>query len=204
MISALEHYSYCPRQCALIHVEQTFDENLYTLRGRRAHVRVDRYETETRPGLRAERALPLFSDRLGLIGRADLVEFRGETPYPVEFKHGKVRRHRHAVLQLCAQAMCLEEMLNRPVRCGALYFTSAHRRQEVTFTPETRTETETTIVAVRKLIRETHLPPPVTDTRQCRRCSLYAACLPETLSAHEKLRWWASALYRIEDEPDEP
>src|SRR3970040_818180 len=88
MISALEHWSYCPRQCALIHLEQTFDENLYTLRGRMLHERTDEPVGEFQDGVRVERALPLWSKRLGLVGKADVVEFHGETPYPVEYKHG--------------------------------------------------------------------------------------------------------------------
>ena len=92
MISALEHYSYCPRQCALIHQEQTFDENLYTLRGQVVHAQVDEPEGEVISGVRVERALPLWSHRLGLVGRADVVEFHGEVPYPVEYKHGPRRQ----------------------------------------------------------------------------------------------------------------
>src|SRR5438552_3319316 len=110
MISALEHYSYCPRQCALIHQEQTFSENLYTLRGRAVHEQVDEPEAVVEKGVRVERALPLWSNRLGLVGKADVVEFRGETPYPVEYKHGPPREKEHDELQLCAQALCLEEM----------------------------------------------------------------------------------------------
>ena len=110
MISALEHYSYCPRQYALIHQEQTYDENLYTLRGRAVHKQVDEPEYEVAHGVRVERALSLWSDRLGLIGRADVVEFHGATPYPVEYKHGPRRQKEHDDLQLCAQALCLEEM----------------------------------------------------------------------------------------------
>ena len=117
MISALEHWSYCPRQCALIHVEQTFDENLYTLRGRAVHKRVDEPVVEEQAGVRIERALPLWSKALGLIGKADVVEFHGETVYPVEYKHGPHREQEHDDLQLCAQALCLEEMTGR--RCAA-------------------------------------------------------------------------------------
>ncbi|MES3630323.1 MAG: CRISPR-associated protein Cas4 [Longimonas sp.] len=96
MISALEHYAYCPRQCALIHVEQSYEENLYTLRGNRDHERVDTVTHEAHDGIRVERSLPLYSDRLGLVGRADVVEFHGDTPYPIEYKHGTKRYHRPA------------------------------------------------------------------------------------------------------------
>src|SRR2546430_686008 len=121
LISALEHWSYCPRQCALIHVEQTFDENLYTLRGRNAHERVDQPEGELREGVRVERAVPLWSDRLGLVGKSDVVEFHGADPFPVEYKHGPRRKKEHDDLQLCAQALCLEEMTGRSVPRGAIY-----------------------------------------------------------------------------------
>ncbi len=133
MISALEHWSYCPRQCGLIHLEQTFDENLYTLRGRHLHERVDRPLGETQHDVRVERAVPLWSDRLGLIGKADVVEFHAETPYPIEYKHGKRRRWGHDDLQLCAQALCLEEMTGRQVPEGAIFYGGSRRRKPVVF-----------------------------------------------------------------------
>ncbi|MGY4706961.1 CRISPR-associated protein Cas4 [Candidatus Bipolaricaulota sp. J31] len=121
-ISALQHYVYCPRQCALIHVEQIWEENIYTLRGRRAHERVEIPEGIVREGVRVEYALPLWSQRLGLVGRADVVEFPDGVPYPVEHKVGP-RRARHAdEVQLCAQALCLEEMLGVRVPKGALFY----------------------------------------------------------------------------------
>src|ERR671921_686889 len=116
LISALEHYSYCPRQCALIHVERVFDENVFTLRGRRAHERADAPNTTGENGVRIERALPLWSDELGLNGRADVVEFPADGGIvPVEYKHGPRRERKHDDLQLCAQALCLEEMLGARV-----------------------------------------------------------------------------------------
>ncbi len=121
MISALEHYSYCPRQCSLIHVEQTFDENIYTMRGQALHRRVDEVKSEYQEGVRIERALPLWSHRLGLIGKADVVEFHGKTPYPVEYKHGPRRKKEHDDLQLCAQAICLEEMTGEEAPKGAIF-----------------------------------------------------------------------------------
>ena len=110
-LSALQHWAYCPRQCGLIHLEQAFDDNLHTQRGNAVHAQVDRPGFDLRRGLRVERALPLFSDRLGLVGKADTVEFEPDgTPYPVEYKHGRKREKRHDDIQLAAQAMCLEEM----------------------------------------------------------------------------------------------
>ena len=109
-ISALNHYGYCPRRCALIHVEQIFEENVYTMRGRSLHERVDQPIGEFQEGVRIERALPLWSVRLGLIGKADVVEFHGVTPLPVEYKSGRLREFDNDELQLCAQGICLEEM----------------------------------------------------------------------------------------------
>lgn len=182
MVSALEHYSYCPRQCALIHVEQVFEENLYTLRGRRVHERTDEPDSALEDGVRVERGLPLFSERLGLIGKADVIEFRaGGTPYPVEYKSGSRRQRRHDDIQLCAQAMCLEEMLDVEVPRGAIYYHSSRRRREAIFETGLRSLTEETILAVRGLLIEQRVPPPVADAR-CKNCSLYDACMPFALA----------------------
>ena len=187
MISALEHYSYCPRQCALIHVEQVFDENLYTLRGRRVHERVDEPDSALEDGVRVERGLPLFSEPLGLIGKADVVEFRADgIPYPVEYKSGPRRRKRHDDIQLCAQAMCLEEMLGMDVPRGSIYQHSSRRRREVIFDAGLRALTEETILEVRRLLIESHVPPPVADVR-CKKCSLFDACMPFALTGVDKL-----------------
>jgi CRISPR-associated exonuclease Cas4 len=131
MISALEH-SYCPRQCALIHVEQAFDENVFTMRGHAAHDRVDEPGHEQTAAFRIERALPVWSERLGVIGRCDVVEFDADgTPYPVEYKHGPRRSRIHDDLQLAAQAMCLEEMSGKSVKRGAIHHVTSRRRREV-------------------------------------------------------------------------
>src|SRR5207245_1289984 len=148
MISALEHYTYCPRQCALIHIEQTFDENIYTLKGHLAHERVDTVTSRTEDNVRVERGLPLWSRRLGLIGRADVVEFHGKTPYPVEYKLGKRREWEYEAIQVCAQAICLEEMLGVPVPCGAIYYCSSRTRREVIFDAFLRTTVEKAAEAV--------------------------------------------------------
>ena len=119
-ISALEHFSYCTRQCALIHVEQVFEDNVFTVRGRIAHGRVDRGDVTAEEGVRFLRGVRLWSDRLGLSGKADLIEMRPDGPYPVEYKVGPSRGP-HADLQVCGQALCLEEMLNLSVHAGAVY-----------------------------------------------------------------------------------
>jgi len=180
MISALEHWSYCPRQCALIHVEQTFDENLYTLRGKAVHKRVDEPVLEEQAGIRIERALPLWSKAVGLIGKADVVEFHGETPYPVEYKHGPHRAQEHDDLQLCAQALCLEEMTGQSVPRGAIYHHSSRKRREVVFTPGLRARVVEIAGAIRAMLQAKRLPPPVNDHR-CTHCSLQESCMPAVI-----------------------
>jgi CRISPR-associated exonuclease Cas4 len=186
MISTLEHYSYCPRQCALIHIEQVFDENLYTLRGQRVHERVHDPESASEEGVKVERGLSLFSERLGLVGKADLVEFRPDgSLYPIEYKSGPRREIRHDAVQLCAQAMCLEEMLSCDVPRGAIYHFLSRRRREVAFDEELRSLTEEMIRAVRLMLHAATVPPPVADAR-CPKCSLFDACMPFALAGFEE------------------
>lgn len=193
-VSAIQHYSYCPRQCALIHVEQTFDENLYTMRGRRLHALVDKPDSATEDGVRVERALPLWSERLGLIGRADVVEFHGNVPYPVEYKHGPKRPAVHDDLQLCAQAICLEEMTGQAVPKGAIFHHSSRRRREVVFTEALRSEVVRITESIRQLIRNSTVPPPVNDER-CRHCSLVDSCMPKVVDERERLRTLNREIY---------
>lgn len=176
-ISALQHYVYCPRQCALIHLEQVWDENLYTLRGRRAHESVDVPEGLVREGVRVEYALPLWSERLGLVGRADVVEFADGLPYPVEHKVGSRKAKRADEIQLCAQAICLEEMFGVQVHTGALFYKASRRRREVVFASGLKAEAERVVAKVRALLTQNRLPLPVADAR-CRDCSLVESCMP--------------------------
>ncbi|HEX7339925.1 MAG TPA: CRISPR-associated protein Cas4 [Rhodanobacteraceae bacterium] len=181
-LSALQHWGYCPRQCALIHIEQVFSENAFTARGRAAHKKVDEPGAEHAGTTRLERAMPLWNDTLGLIGKADLVEFAADgTPYPVEYKHG----HRHAQrcdeLQLAGQALCLEAMTGKPVPAGAIYHFSSRRRREVMIDNALREQTLQAIAAVRMLLAQPALPPPVNDVR-CRHCSLRELCQPAVVA----------------------
>ena len=177
MISALNHYLYCPRRCGLVHVEQVWSENLYTMRGRDVHENVDETSSHVLEGVRYERALPLWSKKLGLTGRADLVEFHGETPYPVEYKSGRHKKFTNDYTQLCAQAVCLEEMLGVAVDKGALYWHGSRERSEIAISDTMRRQLEAVVVAVRTMITERRVPPPVNDKR-CEDCSLREACLP--------------------------
>lgn len=182
MLSALQHYSYCPRQCALIHVEQAFDENVHTMRGNAVHQRVDEPGFESFEGVRSEKALPVWSERLGLIGKCDVVEFYPDGRiYPVEYKHGKKRAKAHDDIQLAAQAICLEEMTGKPVMHGAIYHHSSRRRREVAITDTLRQQVEEIVHAIRALLTSGKLPPPVNDTR-CKECSLREICQPQALA----------------------
>ncbi len=202
-LSALQHWAYCPRQCALIHVEQGFAENLFTLRGQALHKRVDDPGFELCDGLRIERALPLFCDRLGLVGKADVVEFLPDgSPYPVEYKHGS--RHKRADIaacddvQLAAQALCLEEMFAKPVTEGALYYASSRRRRVVAIDSNLRGKVESTVAAVRHLLQSCEMPPPLNDDH-CIACSLCDLCQPEALAplpAHVAFR---HSLFKVDD-----
>ncbi len=201
-VSALEHYAYCARQCALIHVDQTFDENVFTVRGTEAHERVDIPASELVAGVRYERALPIWSDRLGLIGKADLVEFHADGAFPVEYKVGRRRRagggFRPEDLQVCAQALCLEEMLGAPVPRGAIFYWTTRRRHPVDFTPALRAATEEAVAAVRAQFREPRLPPALDDAR-CTQCSLNVSCLPSVVAARDRLRGMQGALFQVFD-----
>lgn len=182
-LSALQHWAYCPRQCGLIHLEQAFEDNIHTARGQAVHRLVDAPGYEIKAGVKVERSLPLWSDRLGLIGKADLVEFHPDgTVFPVEFKHGRKRQKTHDDIQLAAQAMCLEDMLGRSVSLGAIYHASSHRRREVAITPALRELVIETAEAIRAMLSAGVLPPPMFDAR-CRECSLKDICQPEALTA---------------------
>lgn len=186
-LSALQHWCYCPRQCALIHVEQVFAENLFTLRGQAVHKQVDQPGIETRAGLRVERALPVWSDRLGLIGKADVVEFEPDgTPYPVEYKAGNRAKAPWIAacddLQLAAQALCLEEMTGKTVSRGALFYAKSKRRREVAIDAGLRRRVEEAAAAVRLLFKAAVLPAPTFDAR-CEKCSLADICQPATRPA---------------------
>jgi len=203
LLSALEHYSYCPRQCALIHAEQSFAANLHTARGDAVHALVDLEGYEVRAGVHVERALPLRCERLGLVGKADIVEFSADgTPYPAEYKHGPRRQRTHDDLQLAAQALCLEEMTGRAVPCGAIYHASSHRRREVVFTPAIFALVEQTATAVRELMRTGIMPPAVCDAR-CRECSLVEICQPQMMDSAERRRALRAQLFTVTSDPDQ-
>ncbi len=200
-LSALQHWAYCPRQCGLIHLEQVFDENIHTLRGQAVHARVDQPGVETAKGVRVERALPLWHDDLGLVGKADVVEFlAGGVPYPVEYKHGS--RHKAADiaacddLQLAGQALCLEAMMGKPVLEGAIYYALSKRRRVVSITTALRASVGNTAAQVRLMLSSAQLPGPLTGAvaeQRCKGCSLKDRCQPQAVGAAARLA--AASLY---------
>lgn len=181
-------------------MEAEFTDNIHTARGNAEHERVDRvaYET-TKSGARMEYALPVWSDRLGLIGKCDAVEFWPDgTMYPVEFKHGPKRKWLNDDIQLAAQAMCLEDMLGRPVTHGAIFHASSHRRREVAITAALRDLVIDTTAAIRAMLASGKLPPPVNDAR-CRECSLKEICQPQAIADRDQQRLLHQHLFKPED-----
>lgn len=203
-VSAVNQYLYCERRCGLIHVEGVFQENRYTLEGRFGHENADVPGVEERDGVRLARALPLFSRRLGLTGKADVVEFHrlpdgGERPLPVDYKRGPRRQWDNDDAQLCAQALCLEEMLGVEVPAGAVFHAASRRRREVVFTPDLRGLTEKTIGEVRVMLASGAVPPPVFKPR-CEGCSLKAVCLPELTADSGSSRRYLAELFELREE----
>lgn len=181
-ISALNQYAYCPRRCGLIFVEGDFEGNIHTSRGTAEHERADAVRHETVEGRQMETALPLWCDRLGLVGKSDVVEFLvGGTPYPVEYKHGARKKWLNDDIQLAAQAMCLEEMTGKVVTHGAIYHHGSRRRREVAITQALRDKVEETVNAIRAMMESGKLPPPVNDAR-CKECSLKEICQPQAVA----------------------
>lgn len=196
-ISALQHMLYCPRRCALIHIERQWAENRFTTEGHLLHERADAGGRERRRGVRIARSVALRSLRLGVSGIADVVEVRGDdgSVYPVEYKRGRPTRHRADQVQLCAQALCLEEMLDRPVAEGALFYGRSRRRRVVAFDRELRALTECVVADTRKLLGGGRTPPPEYEAAKCEACSLKDLCQPrKPRGAGVVDRWLATAI----------
>jgi CRISPR-associated exonuclease Cas4 len=186
-ISALQHYAYCPRQFALIHVEQAWAENRFTAEGRVLHERVDAGPGEQRRGVRYERAVSLISRSLRLVGKMDLLEVEARDReatlryFPVEYKRGKPKVEDWDRIQLCAQALCIEEMRATEVTAGAIWYWEVRRREPVTIDETLRSATIEAIEGARGILLSQLTPPPVNDLR-CKACSLAELCSPATFS----------------------
>jgi len=210
-LSALQHLLFCERQCALIHVEQVWVENLFTAEGRIMHERVDTGNRESRGNIRIEYGMPLRSLRLGLTGKADVVEFhllsdnslsgskarKKWQPFPVEYKRGRPKKDNCDKVQLCAQALCLEEMLNTEIPEGALFYGKTRRRQDVEFDRTLRLETEKAAKRVHELIKAGKTPKPV-YSKKCDSCSFVGLCLPKTIEKNRSVnRYLKNAIQNL-------
>ena len=192
-VSALNQYSYCARRCALIYVENEFANNRHTASGNAEHERVDRAAHFTNSdGARVEYALPIWSERLGLIGKCDVVEFWPDgTIYPVEYKHSARKQRQNDDLQLAAQAMCLEEMFGKAVLGGAIFHAKSKKRRVVVIADELRDAVRETVQAIRQMLTDAVMPPPLMADSRCKECSLIDICQPfaqATLAQHAELR----------------
>lgn len=193
-LSALQHYLYCPRQCALIHVEQLWAESRHTAEGRVLHELADRPRGERRRGVRTATALPLAHAGLRISGIADVVEFHegpdGEQAFPVEYKRGRPKAHRADEVQLCAQALCLEDMLDQAVPQGALFYGATRRRADVAFDAELRRLTRDTIAATRAMLEAGITPTAEYNAKRCDACSLIDLCSPRLLQRRTSVNAW--------------
>lgn len=186
-LSALQHLLFCERQCALIHVEQLWADNRLTVEGTHLHRKTDEGPRESRGDVRTTRSMPLRSLRLGLIGKADVVEFHrvgqesgspGWQPFPVEYKRGRPKRDLSDKTQLCAQALCLEEMLGASIPAGALFYGTTRHRHDVPFDAALRAETETAAHRLHSLVAG-GVTPRAVRAPKCDNCSLLDLCLPD-------------------------
>jgi CRISPR-associated exonuclease Cas4 len=182
-LSALQHYAYCPRQCALIHIEQAWSENFWTAEGRLLHERVDNGESEQRGNVRTERSVAVISHRLHIKGKLDLLEIKGKPPYeyfPVEYKRGKPKVEDWDRIQLCAQALCLEEMRSIRIEKAALWYWKERHREIVVIDDILRTQTEKIIEQAQAMIQSGFTPHAIFD-KKCKACSLIDLCKPNAL-----------------------
>lgn len=199
MINALQHYIFCPRQCALIHIEDIWQENLFTVRGEILHEKVDSDSYETRGDVKTVFGLRIHSYKYGLVGKCDVVEFKqtskGMEIFPVEFKAGQPKEDVSDKVQLCAQVFCLEEMLNVRISKGAFFYGRIRRRYVIDIDQQLRNQTEDVINKVRKLIAAAK-SPLIEYSIKCRNCSLLNACQPKALNKR-KLRNYIRELYNL-------
>lgn len=204
LLSALQHLSFCPRQWGLIHLEQVWTENLFTAEGRNLHDKTHEAGNENRQGVRIVRGMRLQSLKLGLVGQADVVEFhQAETgvelsdlpglwkPYPVEYKRGRAKPDNCDRVQLCAQAICLEEMLEIPIEQGAIFYGRPRRREQVELTESLRRETQELATEMHRLY-QARQTPKARYHKKCKSCSLYEVCMPKVTGIAKDVKHYLS------------
>ena len=193
-ISALQHYLFCQRQCALIHIERLWAENAATAEGRIMHEKADSGQAERRGGLQTLRSVQLRSFTLGIAGVADVVEKRGDVLTPVEYKRGRPKAHRADEVQLCAQALCLEEMFGVAVPEGVLFYGAVRRRHPVSIDTELRALTVQVAQDARDMVRAARTPPPVWAAKLCGACSMAELCRPKRMMNPPAVATWLARM----------
>jgi len=186
-LSALQHMAFCPRQCALIHLEQQWVENRFTAEGRVMHEKTDTPEVECRPGIRIVRAMGVKSLTYGLTGKCDVVEYHddgvgGVRVMPVEYKRGKAKPDHRDEVQLCGQALCLEDLHDTSIPFGALYYGKNRRRKEIQFDESLRATTLNLLKELRAMMQSRKTPPAIYESQKCDSCSLFEICRPKDLN----------------------
>ena len=191
-ISALQHYAYCTRQFALIHIEQVWEENHFTAEGRLLHERVDSGVAEQRGNTRSERSVLLQSQRYGITGKMDLLEIESGNPpkyFPVEYKRGKPKVEDWDRIQLCAQALCIEEMRGVQVNEGAIWYWEVRKREAIQIDDALRTITIATIEQAHAMLASGKTPPPTDNKKRCKACSLVDLCAPDAFRRDHSARY---------------
>lgn len=208
-LSALQHFVFCRRQCALIHIEGLWVENRFTAEGRLMHKKVDTDGPEYRGGIRIERGIALVLRRLGLIGKSDVVEFHPSTdstgstrevPFPVEYKRGRPKPDHSDLVQLTAQALCLEEMTGVEVPEGAIFYGQPRRRMQVLIDDALRNETEQLAGELHRFV-DAGKTPAASYGKKCDKCSFLEICMPKTCNAKRNVgRYMRTLASQIEDD----
>ncbi len=215
-LSAVNHYSFCPRRCALVHSERVWSENYFTASGNELHANVDAGGSESRRERRFARSLRLFSRELGVSGIADVVEFHRDDesgasvlgwqgrwmPYPVEYKWGTAKNEVPYERQLCAQAICLEELFHVTIPEGALYLGEEKHRRHVMLDEALRNDTRAVCAAIRPML-ESGETPPAQQALYCKSCSLIDDCMPK-LSHRSARRWLEREMDSLSSSVAEP
>lgn len=184
-IAALNQYAYCPHRCWRMFCAGEFEENEYTIEGTSLHDRVHTLSENMKEETWQVRAIWLKSEQYGLIGKSDLIESESGELYPVEYKRGKRGEWDNDELQVCGQALCLEEMTGKSIQTGFIYYAASHQRQQVEINQALRENAIATIAAVKTLLETGAMPKPI-YSQKCRGCSLYSRCLPQAVKKVER------------------
>jgi len=216
-ISAIQHYVFCERRAALVFLERLWNDNLATTEGSRLHRKTESGKSEWQDGVLVTRSLPVHSLQNGLIGVMDVVEFHpcdsnsseSQTvelagrkgtwvPFPIEFKRGKLRREEGFIQQLCAQTLCLEEMLDTHIEEGAIFYGKTRRRFSVIFDQDLRERTRETVTKLHHLF-EQQITPVVKEQAKCSHCSLYDLCSPQSLKSSRSIKLYFNKILQMDD-----